>query len=182
MRKINTLLIAILLAGFTSCSDSSTGSDSLGSGNGIFSVSGAIEKSHEGEAFYVSETSGNTVTFQIFISDVVFSIDPNTEPDAVTFSVEFRAVYSEDSFSIEEGTFQIGENSTFSGNYADLNEEGFFETLDNHGGELTITSYSNAQLDAEFEFTAIDQHEGGVVSVKGELRANCIGGQFNPNC
>jgi len=172
---------------FTSCSDNSSGPDELdlNEGKGAFTVSGAINAEHEGEAWYTIDSSGDGTVFQIFISDVEFSVDPNAN-DNVSFVLQFRQDSGSESFSISTGNFDMGENATFFGIFADVSiteSRGVgYETVGNTGGSINITSQSSGLVDAEFEFTAIDPEAGGTVTVSGGLRATCIGGQFNPNC
>lgn len=178
-------LLIILFIFFTtiSCSDDSTGPDdlNLSQGQGGVTVTGAVNADHEGEAWYVIERNDDGTVFQIFVSDVQFSTDPQANDD-VSFVLEFRQDSGSDSFSISTGSFQIGENDTFSGLYGDNNSATAYETIGSSGGSITITSQSNGQLDAEFEFTGINRDGEGSVNVSGGLRASCIGGQFNPNC
>jgi hypothetical protein len=181
-----TVIIASFLF-FTSCSDNSSGPGDLGlnEGKGAITVTGAVNAEYEGEAWYVIERSEEGSVFQIFVSDVEFSTDPSANDD-ISFVLQFRQDSGSESFSISTGSFNVGENATFFGIFADvsiLEERGVgYETIGNAGGSINITSQSSGLVDAEFEFTAIDPEEGGSVTVSGALRASCIGGQFNPNC
>ena len=176
-------VIIISTLTFISCSDDSTGPGDLNfsQGQGGFTVTGAVNAEHEGEAWYVIDRDDDGTVFQIFVSDVEFSTDPNAN-DEVTFVLEFRQDSGSESFSISTGTFEVGENTTFTGLYADVNSATAYETIGSNGGAITITSHSNGQLDAEFEFAGANREGEGTVTVKGGLRASCIGGQFNPNC
>ncbi|MCC5941104.1 MAG: hypothetical protein JJU37_06130 [Balneolaceae bacterium] len=179
---ITTVLI------FTSCSDSSSGPGDLGldEGKGAVTVTGAINAEYEGEAWYVIDRGESSTVFQIFVSDVEFSIDPNAN-DEISFVLQFRQDSGSESFSISTGNFDVGENATFFGIFADvsiLEERGDgYETLGNTGGSINITSQSSGLVDAEFEFTATNPENGGNVNVSGALRATCLGAGFgNPNC
>ncbi len=182
--KTNQLLIILFICFTTiSCSDDSTGPDdlNLSQGQGGVTVTGAVNADHEGEAWYVIERNDDGTVFQIFVSDVQFSTDPQVNDD-VSFFLEFRQDSGSDSFSISTGSFQIGENDTFRGLYADNNSATVYESTGSSDGVISITSHSDGQLDAEFGFTGTIRDGDGSVKVTGELRASCIGGQFNPNC
>ena len=180
-------IIISLLMIFTSCSDNSSGPGDLGlsEGKGAVTVTGAINAEYEGEAWYTIDRSDDGTVFQIFVSDVEFSTDPGANDD-ISFVLEFRQDSGSDSFSISTGNFNVGENTTFRGIFADVSiveARGVaYETLGNSGGSINITSVSSGLVDAEFEFSATDPEDGGSVTVSGALRASCIGGQFNPNC
>jgi len=173
-------IISILF--FISCSDNSTGVDGLdlSQGEGAFSVTGAINAEHSGEAWYTVDPRDDGTVFQLFVSDVEFSIDPDANDD-VTFVLEFRQESGSGSFSISTGEFDLGSNAPFRGMFADVATATAYETTGSSGGTLNISSYSSGLVEAEFEFSATAA-EGGSVTVKGGLRASCIGGQFNPNC
>ena len=182
LKTINNLAITLSLLLLISCSDNSTGPGGLdlSQGEGAFTVTGAVNAEHSGESWYTVDPRDDGTVFQLFVSDVVFSIDPDAN-DNVTFVLEFRQESGSDSFSISSGEYSLGENAAFSGMFADVTTATAYETTGNSGGTLNITSYSSGSVDAEFEFTATGP-EGGNVTVTGGLRANCIGGQFNPNC
>lgn len=173
---ILTLLIII------SCSDNATGPDGsdLNQGEGVFTVTGAINAEHSGEAWYTVDPRDDGTVFQLFVSDVEFSANPDTNEN-VTFVLEFRQDSGSDSFSISTGEYNLGANAPFRGMFADVATATAYETIGNSGGTLNITSHSSGLVEAEFEFSATGP-EGGSVTVTGGLRANCIGGQFNPNC
>lgn len=182
--KTKQLLIILFLSFLTlSCSDDSTGPDdlNLSQGEGVVTVTGAVNADHEGEAWYVIERDDDGTVFQIFVSDVQFSTDPQANDD-VSFVLEFRQESGSDSFSISTGNYEIGQSATFRGLYADVNSATAYETIGSSGGSINITSHSTGQLDAEFEFTGTNPEGEGSVTVSGGLRATCIGGQFNPNC
>lgn len=183
MRTIHLSIILFLCFAVMSCSDDSTGPGdlNLSQGEGKLTVTGAVNAEHEGEAWYVIDRNDEETVFQIFVSDVQFSIDPQANDD-VSFVLEFRQDSGPDSFSISTGDFEVGESATFRGLYADVNSGNAFETIGSSGGSISITSHSNGHLDAEFEFTGTNRDGEGSVNVSGGLRATCIGGQFNPNC
>ncbi len=173
---ILTLLILI------SCSDNAAGPDGsdLNQGEGAFTVTGAINAEHSGEAWYTVDPRDDGTVFQLFVSDVEFSANPDTNEN-VTFVLEFRQDFGSDSFSISTGEYNLGASAPFRGMFADVATATAYETMGNSGGTLNITSYSSGLVEAEFEFSATGP-EGGSVTVTGGLRASCIGGQFNPNC
>ena len=175
-------IIISLVMIFTSCSDNSTGPDdlNLSQGKGAFTVTGAVNAEHSGESWYTVDPRDDGTVFQLFVSDVEFTVDQNANNDA-TFVLEFRQESGSGSFSISTGEFDMGANAPFRGMFADVATATAYETIGNSGGTLNITSYSSGSVEAEFEFTATGP-EGGSVTVKGGLRASCIGGQFNPNC
>jgi len=176
-------IVMVFFLMFISCSDDSAGPEGLdlSQGEGAFTVTGALDVEHKGEAWYTVDPQTDGTVFQIFISDVEFSIEPDANDD-VSFVLEFRQESGSGSFSISTGSFQVGENMTFRGLYADNNSATAYETIGSSGGSITISSHSNGQLDAEFEFTGTNRDGEGNVNVSGELRATCLGGQFNPNC
>ena len=180
-------IISILF--FISCSDNSTGVDGLdlSQGEGAFSVTGAINAEHSGEAWYTVDPRDDGTVFQLFVSDVEFSIDPDANDD-VTFVLEFRQESGSGSFSISTGEFDLGSNAPFRGMFADVATATAYETTGSSGGTLNITSHSRSSglVEAEFEFSATAP-DGGNVTVTGGLRAGCVGGQLfgefiNPNC
>lgn len=182
--KIKQLLIILFIClTSTNCSDDSTGPDdlNLSQGQGAVTVTGAVNADHEGEAWYVIERNDDGTVFQIFVSDVQFSTEPQANDD-VSFVLEFRQESGSDTFSISTGDYEIGQNATFRGIYADVNSTTAYETIGSSGGSINITSHSTGQLDAEFEFTGSNRDGEGSVTVSGGLRATCLGGQFNPNC
>lgn len=180
IKNLSKLFLFILI--ITSCSDDSSGPGDLGlnEGKGSFTVTGDVNAEHEGEAWYVIDRDNNGTVFQIFVSDIEFSTEPQV--DDVQFVLEFKQDSGSNSFSISTGDFNMGENATFRGIFADVPTTTGYETLGNNGGSLTIFSYSNGLVDAEFEFAATDPIGGASVTVSGALRATCLGGQFNPNC
>ena len=181
-KKYFYIAISVTILSFISCSDNSSGPGDMGlnDGKGAFTVSGAINAEHEGQAWYTIDRSGDGTVFQLFVSDVEFSTEP--QMDDVQFVLEFKQDSGSNSFSISTGDFTVGENATFRGIFADVPTTTGYETLGNDGGSISITSQSSGLVGAEFEFTATDPVDGGKVTVEGALRASCIGGQFNPNC
>jgi hypothetical protein len=182
LKKISYLAITLSILLFTSCSDNSTGPDdlNLSQGQGAFTVTGAVNAEHSGEAWYTVDPRDDGTVFQLFVSDVEFSIDPDANDD-VTFVLEFRQESGSGSFSISTGEYNLGANAPFRGMFADVATATAYETTGSSGGTLNITSYSSGSVEAEFEFSATGP-EGGSVTVTGGLRASCVGGQFNPNC
>jgi len=182
IKKHYFFAIFVTILTFISCSDNSSGpgDTDLSDGKGAFTVTGAISAEYEGEAWYTIDRSSDETVFQIFVSDIEFSTEP--EIDDVQFVLEFRQESGSNSFSISTGDFTMGENATFRGVLADVPSTTGYETLGNDGGSITINSQSSGLVEAEFEFTATDPVDGVKVTVDGALRATCIGGQFNPNC
>jgi len=182
-------IIISLVMIFTSCSDNSTGPDdlNLSQGKGAFTVTGAVNAEHSGESWYTVDPRDDGTVFQLFVSDVEFSIDPDANDD-VTFVLEFRQESGSGSFSISTGEYNLGANAPFRGMFADVATATAYETTGSSGGTLNITSHSSSSglIEAEFEFSATGP-EGGSVTVTGGLRAGCVGGQLfgefiNPNC
>ena len=88
------------------CSDNPTGPGDLGLSQreGTFTVSGAINAEHEGEAWYTIDRSDDGTVFQIFASDVEFSIDSQANDDVSFPLLLIQAVWQKLNLNLQRQT------------------------------------------------------------------------------
>ncbi len=174
------LLIVIVLAGLVSCSDESTGPENSESdiGNGTVNVTGAFEAQHEGFSWYVGlkvGEEGKYANYTMNVSDV-----PATEGDgSYNFTIRFFA--DEAPFALTAGEYTVGEEekgALVAGIYTNRNgsDSISYGISPDSEGTVTIESITDNSVKASFDLVldASPNTEEGMITVKGNLYANCV--------
>lgn len=181
MRKIKCLLIAIVLAGFTSCSDDSTGPDNSEDdpGVGTVNVTGAVQAQHEGASWYAglrSETH-DFINFTLNISEQL----PGGSGSS-SFSLSIRFTGEEGPFDLPPGEYEIGQGSdnlivlvNYS-NSVDTDNKLGYATSQHSTGTVSIESVSETRVEATYDVTieAAPGTDEGQVNITGEINAECL--------
>jgi hypothetical protein len=181
MRIVRHILIAIVLAGFISCADDSTGPDNSDDnpGVGTVNVTGAVQAQHDGASWYAglrSETD-DFINLTLNISEQL----PD-EPGASSFSLSIRFVGEDEPFDLSTGEYEIGHgqgNVIVIVNYSnsvDADNTVRYGTTPNSTGTVTIQSASETRIEASYDVTidAGQNTEGGQVNITGEIDAECL--------
>ncbi|TVR17835.1 MAG: hypothetical protein EA391_03710 [Balneolaceae bacterium] len=180
----NYLLIVLFTAAFIwSCSDANSANelDDEDIGEVTFTISGDLEGTSSGAAFFDNNTSGNGGDYYF---ELIF-MDGIDGPETFRFTI---GRYRGESFSAPTpGTYEIDgrpfnftaayeyTTGSFTGTeqYTDQYCEDAFET----GGELVISSVSDSQVSGSFNFTVAgfddltDCNLLGYVEISGNFRA-----------
>lgn len=181
MIKTRSLVIAVVLAGFISCSDDSTGPENSEDdpGVGTVTVTGAVQAQHEGVSWYAglrSETN-DFINLTLNISDKL----PD-EPGVSPFSLSIRFAGDEGPFDLPPGEYEIGHNQgniivlvNYSNSVDDDNTVRY-GTTQNSTGTVSVQSVSETRVEATYDVT-IDAGQGtdeGQVNLTGEINAECL--------
>lgn len=181
MKKMRCLLIVLVLAGFISCSDDSTGPDTSEGdpGAGTINVTGAVQAQHEGVSWYAGlqlSEDGEYANYTMHISDV-----PPGETEQSSFSFSIRMVGDEGPFNLLTGEYKDGEAdkgvlsiSSYT-NREETSTRSYSSSPDTNG-TFTIRSISDTSVEASFELQleAGPSTEDGFITITGNLFAECI--------
>lgn len=167
---ILTFITLFLLNFITACSDSSTDPDiDEEIGQASFSISGDVQASFEGEAFFATLNAGGFFTANLSITD---------DTDQESFALVFTTT-STNSISISSGTYTIGlpesellDGSVFIATLTDFtgNVPKIFQTTDENAGTLTVSRSTESILEGTFRYDASGD-SGEDVTIEGSFSA-----------
>ncbi|MEX0722503.1 MAG: hypothetical protein WD053_01430 [Gracilimonas sp.] len=182
MYKLGIAAIVVSFTLFISCSSNSTNSDETEevTSNGSFTVSGDMEENFEGASYFtVLKNNSDILQIQIHLVDT-HPIDRDDTYDP-QYSLVLTADLEGEPISMSTGSYEIGtlsdDDILFSGVFTIHTSSSY----QHQNGSVTITSYSDDQIEASFELTSIDFAQGAsseedkVISISGDFSAECYG-------
>lgn len=173
-KKLNILMLSIILLAAFACSDNSTKSGGEpGKGEGSFTISGDLEGEKTGISNFRAFEMSGVHTWDINILD----------QNPITYTIDFRLMSDEPIERPQPGTYELSTSSfdgtTFSGTYTffednQMDPDGYIVGLPGSDteGTLIITSSSEDLVEGTYQFTAKNIESGGTITVSnGEFSA-----------